>query len=292
MYETITMKITLFLFMFFCSFGVIASSENNLRLLEANLFKDWIYATNVQEINSPNISITRPVGVELLILRLSFEESRGNNYVHHCVYYRVPFKKINGKIIITENKDSERCDETPSGKVNYELDGLQNFIYSLNSYELKMSFTFSKKNYNWLFPLNNLQIKSEHNRFKSESKKMRLPGLTLLRIDDHPKGPNLFSLGNLDDSFSAGTAIRCYKVNKDCIEIGENLCNRCRFGFYEVVDYTCPNGGSKFCGVNHCGKKSQPACPRGTKTRDQEIDGICEESLKPVANSENILICQ
>lgn len=277
----------------FVNFKIQANEIYSSKELEARLFKDWIYAYEVSEINTPNVIITRPPKVELLLFKVNFIENGGTKLNHHCVYYRVPFKKNDGKLIISENKNLDNCEEVPNGKILYELDNIQNFKYSLQLFELKIEFEILKHKNQWIFPLLNTQSKSEHVRFKSETKKMRFPGLHLLRMDVQTDKfiKNLY-IGNLEDSFASSTSIKCYKVDKNCNQIGENLCDRCRYGFYEVVDFNCPNGGSKYCGINHCGKKGWPACPRGNKTKDQDIDGICEDNLKPILNSENILICQ
>ena len=77
-----------------------------------------------------------------------------------------------------------------------------------------------------------------------------------------------------------------------CETIGEYRCDDCRFGWYEVADFNCPQGGSKFCGQNHCGEKNEPACPRGYKIFENEDTGICQNELIPVYNQDHILVCQ
>lgn len=99
-------------------------------------------------------------------------------------------------------------------------------------------------------------------------------------------------LGKLSDRLSRGSSIRCLQVDKSCRQIGEDRCDDCRYGWYQVVDYSCPQGGSRFCGQNHCGEKNEPACIRGTKIVESEDLGICQSDLSPVWNADHILICQ
>jgi hypothetical protein len=117
--------------------------------------------------------------------------------------------------------------------------------------------------------------------------------MSILRITDESfENESNKYLGRLSDRFSRGSSIRCEQVSKDCRTIGENRCDECRYGWYQVVDYQCAQGGSKFCGQNHCGEKGEPACPRGSKVVSVEEAGICQNDLTAVLNADHILVCQ
>ncbi len=114
------------------------------------------------------------------------------------------------------------------------------------------------------------------------------------------KLPEQHLLGTLSDSYLEKTAVRCHQVNTDCEDVKANECESCRYGYYEVVDHLCPQGGSKFCAPNKCGLKGEPACLRGIKHIQQEIStlcfadspaGFCEEGLVPHCDENQILIC-
>ena len=117
--------------------------------------------------------------------------------------------------------------------------------------------------------------------------------MSILRISEESfDNLNNKYLGKLGDRVSRGSAIRCQQVDKNCQTVGDDRCDDCRYGWYQVVDYNCPQGGSKFCGQNHCGEKNEPACPRGTKVVGGEDAGICQSDLTAVMNADHILICQ
>jgi len=101
-----------------------------------------------------------------------------------------------------------------------------------------------------------------------------------------------YYIGKLTDRFSLKTAQECRHINKNCQQVGEDNCERCRFGWYQVVDYNCPQGGARFCGQNHCGEKNEPACPRGSRVVEEDDLGICQSDLTPVWSADHILLCQ
>lgn len=92
----------------------------------------------------------------------------------------------------------------------------------------------------------------------------------------------------------------CHGVNSNCQDVVGYRCENCPEGFYEVVDFNCPQGGSKYCGVDNCGKKNEPACPRGYKILGSKLKslcfdgspaGLCGPGLETFCNEDNILIC-
>lgn len=140
-----------------------------------------------------------------------------------------------------------------------------------------------------------LRLEDKKEKFSSMSSTRRGSSLRI-----HSKMSKEELLGSLTDSYLEKTAVRCHQVNSECEDILINECHRCRYGYYEVVDHLCPQGGSKFCAPNTCGKKGEPACLRGVKHLQQEISvlcfvdspaGFCEEGLVPHCDENQILIC-
>lgn len=254
--------------------------------------KDWIYGSKISDFKFNGV-IDRPVGVELFLFQVNFLDVSSKKILSQCVYYKVPFKKVIGELIVTNNRELFDCSETPSSDVLFITSDVNKLEISFVGFNLNMKFVSQNKPYQFVIPFANIRGPSLHakNKFEVESKFRN--GMTFLRVDREARFlPSNNYLGNKEDRFSAGTAIQCLKLDKSCNQVGEDFCDKCRFGTFEVVDYNCPQGGSRFCGVNHCGEKNEPACIRGLKTLDNEFDGICSGDLRPVLNGDHILICQ
>lgn len=243
------------------------------------LLKEWIYADQIKIIAPNDELIERPPGGELLLFQLKLQKKS------HCIYYLVPFKSQLGKLSVIENKDFEPCLETNQREAIVEINHLKKFKMTYRNFNLQISFEREGIQENLNFPLYNVTNGVIHQKYKSAKMMSSLPGLELIN------SPKKF-IGNLDDRFSTKRALRCHQVNSRCETVGEYRCSECRYGWYEVSDYDCPQGGSKFCGQNHCGEKNEPACPRGHKLFQNEETGICQSDLLPVYNEDHILVCQ
>jgi hypothetical protein len=253
----------------------------NIDWLESKLYLDWIYAHSISEIKWKGV-ISRPVGVEVLLFQIE----------RHCVYYRVPFKKIKGELMIVDNRELVKCSETPSGEVLYSLANINNLEVKLENFEIHLSFAIDEKKVNWSFPLYNLSFGSKHEKNRSEVEIKKINGLILINENQKLNSAETQKIGKFNDSYSLKTAVMCRRVNKDCEVVGEDICHQCQFGSFEVVDFQCLKGGSRYCGINHCGEKNEPACIRGMQTLDGDVDGICEANLNPVLNADHVLVCQ
>ncbi|MES1923316.1 hypothetical protein MHBO_004872 [Bonamia ostreae] len=95
----------------------------------------------------------------------------------------------------------------------------------------------------------------------------------------------------------------CHRVNRQCEDIISNTCESdCPNNYFQVVDFNCPQGGSKYCGKIDCGKVGQPACLRGlahaAASESEDIchanspAGFCMKGLKMRCGPEKILICE
>lgn len=267
----------------------MSAEELDLRLTE-----EWIYTTGIEQLKYNGEIITRPPGFEQLVMSLVIPLKGGLSNNRHCVYYQVPYKEKPGKLIVEVTKNAEACSETSGENKNFlSLTEIDKLKVTFQNFKLNLNFNYSKKDHTVTIPLVNIESGLVHEKYQGLKEKRLVSGLRLLRLSDESFdfASNKY-LGKLSDRFSQGNAIRCEQVNKDCQTIGENRCEQCRYGWYEVVDFQCPQGGSKFCGQNHCGEKNEPACPRGVKVVELEEAGICQSDLEPRLNPDKILICQ
>ena len=264
------------LFLFFMIIGCVQIDTDEVYY---NMFKSWIYAEHVKTFFNNYALIDRPPGAEVLLVHLKFQNKS------HCVYYLVPYKTKLGKIIVVENKNSEACNELNTSSPLFEIDDIQKLKMEYAHFTLKITFDKDYKKHEFEFPFYNLSNGTIHEKFKNKKVMSLYPGLNFLH------SPSKL-IGQLGDRFVNGRSLRCHQVNAKCENIGDYRCNECRFGWYEVADYNCPQGGSKFCGQNHCGEKNEPACPRGYKINDGEEPGICQSDLTAVYNADHVLVCQ
>lgn len=264
-------------------------SEFDLKLSE-----EWIYATELLGLKNNGEVITRPPGFEQLVASITMPEKGGLNQKRQCFYYTVPYKEIVGQLKVMTLKNLEACAETSDkGEIFLALLNVNNLKVSFTQFKLLLEFDLEKGKNKIEIPMPNIEVGLVHEKYKALSEKSLKSGLKFLRLneDSFDFGSNKY-LGKISDRFSRGTSIRCQQVNKNCENVGENRCGECRYGWYEVVDFQCPQGGSKFCGQNHCGEKNEPACPRGVKVVPEEEAGICQSDLGPVLNVDKILVCQ
>lgn len=143
-------------------------------------------------------------------------------------------------------------------------------------------------------------------RFSSGIKLRKYPGMIFWPMENgdrfyRSKKTKLTGLGKKTDSFPDGTLVVCHKVNHKCKTVQEYSCDRCRFGWFEVVQgRKCKQGGTKFCGPNLCGAKGWPACFRGYEYVEKKKEnycydgskvGFCQEGMDTYCNSDKILVC-
>jgi hypothetical protein len=233
-------------------------------------------------------------GFEQLIMELTIPQFGGLGHYLHCVYYTVPYKEKVSLFKVQELKNIDSCPESSDKGVSFvSMSGINNLKITFRGFKLKLEFLYEKDKNIIEIPMPNIEVGLIHEKYHSLKEKRLMSGLKFLRLNDDSfdYSSNRY-LGKLSDRFSKGTAIRCHQVDSECKTVGENRCEECRYGWYEVVDFQCPQGGSKLCGQNHCGEKNEPACPRGIKVVAPEDSGICQSDLGPVRNGDKVLVCQ
>jgi len=85
-------------------------------------------------------------------------------------------------------------------------------------------------------------------------------------------------LKTYDSSTAEFTTTRlniCHQMNEFCEVTHEFDCEKCDQGWIEVFDHGCPNGGSKYCAREQCGRKNQPACLLGIDWVSPDIAKNC-----------------
>lgn len=289
------MKIMLTILMLFGFSSCILwnKNETSTSSAEMKIYNEWLYALKLQDLKVNGQMVTRPPGISQLLFRLTIPSEGGLTVKTHCVYYQVPYKKIPGSISIEELKSDASCEEVGSGEPWLEIKNVKDLTVSLSNFKLALDFKVNDQKISWKFLLPNIEDGLIHEKYQPVKEKKLYPGMSFLRINEESfENQNNKYLGKLSDRFGRGSSIRCMQVDKNCQNVGEDRCDECRYGWYQVEDYRCPQGGSKFCGQNHCGEKNEPACPRGTKVVDEKESGICQSDLTAVWNADHILVCQ
>ena len=289
------MKIVLITgFLFLCSCLAAPKNEMSIPELDLKLSEEWMYALKIEKLKSNEIELTRPPGFEQLVMEFVIPQKGGLSLKTHCVYYQVPYKEKISSFKVMEINAVDSCPETSEiGKQYISISGLNKMKVTFKNFKLTLDFYKGSNKHKIEIVMPNIEAGVVHEKYRSIKEKKLMSGLKFLRLDEDSFdfASNKY-LGKLSDRFSRGSAIRCQQVNKDCETVGENRCEECRYGWFEVVDFQCAGGGSKFCGQNHCGEKNEPACPRGVKVIDPGEAGICQSDLEPVLNAEKILVCQ
>lgn len=259
--------------------------------LKQELLKSLPYALRVKNFSVLDEVITRPIGAESLILSIQYYDESSLKLSNDCLYYRTPFREKKGELTLVRQFRNE-CSEIQEGTVIAGLKEISDLMISKKNHRLIFSYVKGSEFISSSYPLIDEKGKTRHEKYQSIKREALYSSLQLLKIDTDSFDAINPNLGNINDSFALGSAIRCHQVSKECKDVKENICNRCRYGYYEVVDYQCPQGGSKYCGINRCGEKNGPACVRGQQQYDEGTQGICNPELTPVMNADGIWVCQ
>lgn len=214
-----------------------------------------------------------------------------------CLFFQRPFKESDGKMWLSFVDVNDECaidvDSFYSDKISeVEI----NTKVPNKPFSLSLKIKAKNEQTDYTIPMVNLRENLQQKYAESERVGAYSPSLNLVTTTS-----GQFKIGSADDSFQKKSAKKCHNVNEECETVGENLCHLCRYGWYEVADFSCPQGSSKFCGENKCGEKGEPACPSGAKVYkingpvlcyDDSEAGFCQGELRPVCNEQNILICR
>lgn len=260
-------------------------------LFKQELLESLPFAREVKSFSDFDEVITRPIGAEGLILSIKYYDEGSLKMQNDCLYYRTPFKEKKGELSLVRQFRQE-CQELKEGKVIVSLANISDLMISKKNHRLTFSYLKENEFVTSTYPLIDLKGNIKHEKYRPPKKDSLYSNLKILKLNTDTFDAVNPNLGSINDSFALGSAIRCHQVSKDCKDIKENICDRCRYGYYEVVDYQCPQGGSKYCGINRCGEKNAPACVRGQEKYDESTQGICNPDLTPVMNADGMWVCQ
>ncbi len=272
---------------------------NDAIIFEDRVFESLITTYNISfadaSIVNSNQIISAPAGLWLLIAEFISFSDRFQNDQTLCVFYRVPMVDL-GELLITKNK---------AGKCLGHIGSDDKKIATLRDINgLKVSFKDDKDNFFSIFSLSFFKsgkskevqfILGNINRDKNNLLTI-MPSVNFYKKSDK----NYKMMGELQDNYKEKTAIACHKVNKECSTTLDFKCDKCRYGWYEVVNVSCPQGGDKYCGQENCGEKGSPACARGFSYIKQKFKnvcfndspfGFCNQGLSPVCDDNSVLIC-
>ncbi len=225
---------------------------------------------NEQYLNGKEIVLPRNNWVSLM------------QFSKYCVFYKTPFKNDSGILKIVRR--SSRCDF--SDDAVFEEERISSLSLKLfTSRNITLEFNINDENR--VFPLLNYKVQKKYQAFDNQLK--------------HSFFDNVFvDMEGIKDVEKLKDGVLCHGVNIECSDVVDYRCDQCESGSYEVVDFNCPQGGSKYCGQDKCGNKNQPACPRGYKTLDSKLPtlcfegspaGFCKPGLSTFCSDDGILIC-
>lgn len=237
---------------------------------------DLSYATNI-EYNSSYLGkdiISEPKNTWVEVM--TFNDK--------CFFYKTPFGKNLGQIRVTKRK-LQRCDF--SNEIRFERSEIKTLkidIVTSGKTNLRLSINDDVE----IIPLFNYRVPRKFSAFTNQLR--------------HSYFDNVFINGaaKIEKKSFLSEGTLCHGVNIECKDVVTYQCDLCSDGSYEVVDFNCPQGGSKYCGQDKCGTKNQPACPRGYQVLETKLPslcfngspaGFCSPGLSTFCNDEGILIC-
>lgn len=318
------MKYLLILFLFISC----KPNHSNLEYFDAYIYNNWLEAHSVvakyPEGFSANKSIVDPQMTWKIILKVSTKD-----FVD-CLFYRIPHKRLNkgkGIIKVVRVSKKETCSRALEKRPEISIEGISHFKTYFTSkleknliskrefkpFHLYMSATRdNEKDWALVLPLHNITANDflNPNKIKRKQKKYKRydqpwkeslrPGMSVYPNDFKPMREVVID-GNLKLNYAQNNIKFCYRVDKTCKVVQDFECQKCKRGWYSVVDYNCNGGGSKLCGPSECGGRNQPACPRGTAfeiVEDMNLcfrgsnAGICEKGLETYCDENQVLVCR
>jgi len=254
-----------------------------------------------------NKDISRPIGVwQRLITTDNF-----------CVDYRIPSKKKKGILSLAKTNSFGVCPTLPVITPVVILENISEFKMSLSNdfisgkkirngtYGFKFNYKYKSEPKSLSISLMNMERqtfpeKENYKKYESFGSKRWKKGLRVTRSSQRKLRTKLWPSGIEHNDDSKAPLIFCERVDNSCKTIETNTCSECLKGWLPVVDFNCPNGGSKVCAPLPCGRKGMPACPRGTRWKgvemhdlcfDESPAGFCVGELKTMCDENKVLIC-
>jgi len=307
----------------FLFFLISCEKGNDLKLFDAQSYLTLATTYKVTLLRAKSLNtgkeIKRPVATWWPLIEFETIGPTATKTKKFCLIFKVPNKK-NGELKLLELKN-KNCSRELLSSTKVHLKSIENLKVYLTGKKIKgipplhlvLIFKMKGKDFEFKYPLLNLveenirdlgnfKLKKssyEIKRFSSGSAQTIYPGAVFWPSLNRDVEKD-FLLGSKTDNFFERTSVRCHQVNEKCETVGEYSCDRCRFGWHEVVPTKCPQTGDKFCGILNCGKKGFPACYRGYAYLGTQIKfgcyqdnpaGFCDHGLKAMCDSKGVLVC-
>lgn len=240
--------------------------------------------------------VTKPQNTWVTLARFEVGQSR------YCLTYKVPYEETG---VIELRESGGACDHY-SGSLVSSVQGVKNVkiyytqqpqhfdgIGAATAFTFYLTYLKGDKTEKVEVPLVEITGQRDLKRYGSVSREKYIRGVSLRKS---PKKINL----TISGKYIEDKAIVCHKVAKNCVDTTPNECDQCPNGWYEVVDYNCKQGGTKFCAPNYCGEKGEPACVRGYEFTGTNRDdlcvqgspaGYCRPGLNTYCDDDKVLIC-
>ena len=243
------------------------SSLSSPDTLKDKLKEVLAYARGVEhEKRVLSATLSRPRGVWFRLLRAD----------DYCLFFKTPVEEVKGgQLRLVADCTSVYA------KDYFSLEGISQFQMSVEEGKTFFSFVREGRKKTW-----------EISRFND------LAFRPFKRYDSPFLKGALLNGWPVKQKKIVGNVI-CHQVDSKCRDIKKNNCHLCPNGHFEVVNFNCPQGGSKYCGQNRCGENNALACPRGFSANRVRIKscqsnwsaGFCQKGLRSICNSKGELIC-
>ncbi len=320
------------------SYTVLASDQAST-FFNMN-YSDWISSTEIVRANNLYInnteSIADPANTWQLLLQIRRLVDSSFAEIDQCVFYKIPdIHGGLGVLKVVNRAKNRKCGESIYSDSSNKIDGVKSLKVFLvhekkktiaaEPFILTIDMTYLQKNKEtgkiaskvMKFPLYNLtahrfptaygkilQKESVAKIYNSSVPQSLISGVQVLPLAKE-RGKKVYKFsrsinGLFTDRYSDRTAKRCHHVDKNCNTLEKYSCDRCRWGWFETVGSECSMGGTKFCGVDRCGEKGEPACLRGNylgsvnkhiQCKDKSLYGHCQEGLQARCDGDGVLVC-
>ena len=230
----------------------------------------WAKALKIvekHEFYTNNEIIKRPVNAWQTLFGVVYNDPNLKT-MKDCLYYKVPGDEP-GILKLKTIASDRPCEEALYLPGDEEWKDLKALQYSVQENLLSVSLTNAQFQIEkWDVPLVNV---FEHPTPKPlmSSAEYRAPKMIFLTPYRGTEVIRPVRSGGLEDKKI------CHDIAEDCKEISPSVCSECTNGWHEMTN-GCVSG-PKFCGVQSCGLKGQPACRRGMVYQRVEKTYSCRE---------------
>lgn len=264
------------------------------------ILKEKFWEARSLEFNAPMMFLDKEVKDPPFTWRLLLTIDKKD-----CLFYRTPLEEEKGILRLVRADENECSGDSYTQEVIAEIEQVKNL--SLHKIVKRESYLQKERDYQ-------VKVKINHKDFawqliapqvEAGLKKSFKPELLMSSASFQYNGVkewlnDKLVRGDWEQRYSDGDFQFCHRVNKDCEDVEEFSCEECRFGWVEVIDHYCPQGGSKICGRDRCGERGEPACLRGRSFLEENVDGpcfadslagYCGPKLNTVCDENGVLIC-